>query len=750
MSASKKKYGVYLGKKDKVSGLGEYQTLYPKGDIAIQGGSEGIIFNSDPAYLSVKSRPFGVNDKGYLDTNVDKSIQWNSANTVINPGDSFEVEIDPNKSSVFTIYRHKFIIDDEDEIDQTTAMRANFFPAALTHTYSDTSQDVLISEEGESEKYETVGKGVVATYIDRDGKEKTGTGHWKRQPFVGINAVGEFYTNAVENNGTAMSVGAIGAFGKDESAYAYSGAKYAIEGGAINLIKFFIATPNKDDSATSQRSSTLHISGGSLKGSEYPRELHLHAKALYGYISSSTSKEETTPDYYKLDDTGFSTVYKGNPAITAGASILLNTAKASLKVNDNNSGNIYLTANQEKACLFLRGGSTGTAELLSDKSILIGSKNININASSTTNLSANSTTNIETAGTSLTIDSNGMSLTLGSNTRPQLTISKTYNDNTSTTTLKENRFDIEYDKYTIPDPDAETPTELRRRFTVTNEDASNSGIWIKGGITLRSYAGALNFRGYGTATFAAYSDLKKVNDSPLTSENSTHLDISGTAGTFVLESSRGLISTTTDNNRIDLVDSEDSSLSSVVNVDGVKISPALQSVGTLRIGASHTTVGNQEKYYPSIIADRGVRINKGSLVLYNNTNSGENPESVIFKSKRGNMVVENGSIAVDVANWGKTIIDGRDIILQNGNVYIGVDPNRVRVLTENDLNGYATQSWIQGQGYATQGWVQGQSYITASNVAGAPVVVNNVGGTVQGMLESLWNYCDSLNSRIPD
>lgn len=37
-------------------------------------------------------------------------------------------------------------------------------------------------------------------------------------------------------------------------------------------------------------------------------------------------------------------------------------------------------------------------------------------------------------------------------------------------------------------------------------------------------------------------------------------------------------------------------------------------------------------------------------------------------------------------------------------------------LQESDLNGYATESWVEGQGYATETWVEGEGYATETYV----------------------------------
>lgn len=57
----------------------------------------GILLSSRPAYMSIK---------GDLLSSTDKTIDYDSSNLAVQPSDSFELQLDPNQKSLFTIYVH--------------------------------------------------------------------------------------------------------------------------------------------------------------------------------------------------------------------------------------------------------------------------------------------------------------------------------------------------------------------------------------------------------------------------------------------------------------------------------------------------------------------------------------------------------------------------------------------------------------------------------------------------------------------
>ncbi len=159
--------------KSEYKGKGTNDYSIQDASVAIPHDMQGAILSSFPAYLSIKGKP--LNDKN-------SSIAWGDANTVLEKEDSLEVEIDPNKSSLFSIYRH--------------------------------------------------------------ANKNDGTGEYYRYPLVGINSNGQFYTNAVENGESSMGIGVIGAFNKSAAKGEYVGGQFAY--GSKNIFKFFTDAKSSD------------------------------------------------------------------------------------------------------------------------------------------------------------------------------------------------------------------------------------------------------------------------------------------------------------------------------------------------------------------------------------------------------------------------------------------------------------------------------------------------------------------------
>lgn len=201
---------------------------YPVSDaqISIPPQAQGLILNANPAYISVKGMP--LNDDN-------SNIEWEGANTTIKRGDSIEVELDPRKSSVFSIYRHTTWNGDVD------------------------------------------------------------TGNWRRYPMVGINANGQFYTNAIEDGESSMGIGKIGAFGSSAADDKWVGAQFAYQG--TNIFKFFI--PNDDTSAARR---PVYITAGSNTSNEYPRDFGLYGRTISLYSNESNSTETTSGHWFTMNN----------------------------------------------------------------------------------------------------------------------------------------------------------------------------------------------------------------------------------------------------------------------------------------------------------------------------------------------------------------------------------------------------------------------------------------------------------------
>ena len=198
----------------------------PDAQISVPPEAQGLILNANPAYISVKGMPLDDDNS---------NIDWEGANTTIKRGDSIEVELDPRKSSVFSIYRH-------------------------------------------------------TTW---DGDKNTGS--WRRYPMVGINANGQFYTNAIEDGESSMGIGRIGAFGYGASDDKWVGAQFAYQG--TNIFKFFV--PNDGTSAATR---PLYITAGTTVRDEYPRDFNIYGNTINLYSSETSSTDTSSPHWFTMSN----------------------------------------------------------------------------------------------------------------------------------------------------------------------------------------------------------------------------------------------------------------------------------------------------------------------------------------------------------------------------------------------------------------------------------------------------------------
>jgi hypothetical protein len=203
--------------------------------ISTPPNAQGVIISANPAYLSLKSVPLTRNNT---------SIEWSGTNTMIKEGDSIEVELDPSKASVFSIYRH------------TPIKNSN----------------------------------------------NSNSGKWKRYPLVGINQYGQFYSNAVEDGESSMGIGKVGAFGDSASEEKYVGMTFGWK--TSNLLKFFVEIDEKDTNgkSVSDANKKLYLTTGTKNEDEYPRPIGVYGKeiGLYAY-NTKDKKSSDSPHRIIID-----------------------------------------------------------------------------------------------------------------------------------------------------------------------------------------------------------------------------------------------------------------------------------------------------------------------------------------------------------------------------------------------------------------------------------------------------------------
>lgn len=198
---------------------------------SIPHDKQGIMLSAEPAYIAVKGRPLtvGYGEEYDIDNSDNKSIMLD--------GDTFEVEIDPNARSLFTIYRHT----------------------------------------------------------------QTAEGEWYREPKVGINNKGQFYTNSLANDGSSLEISTIGAFGRSALDSDYVGFQMncgPAKGTSSPVIKLFT-----DNSALSDdfEINPVYISGASNEDNEYSRPLHVYGKEIKLFASPlEDSLEKETHNFISL------------------------------------------------------------------------------------------------------------------------------------------------------------------------------------------------------------------------------------------------------------------------------------------------------------------------------------------------------------------------------------------------------------------------------------------------------------------
>lgn len=396
-----------------------YSDLSKEYPYSIPHESKGILLSSDPSYISIKSKLF----QDASPENSKADALFNSANVVIQPNDSFELQLDPNDESIFTMFRHTnaaensyFIVSNgyiykEDEF-QDLGARATKLSQAITSgnpnniigwrtlvPYS--SNKYVIARQLYQTETSPIGyygsfyfnsvsssdtyylpEKMDSTEVDRK-KEATiklySNFIWHREPKVGIDSQGRFYTNALKDNTTALTIGDLGAFGIKALSRKYIGANFEVGSSTTNtdtLIKFFLEKNSKGDTSSSD---TLYITGSNKLSNDYNRPISMHFDSFSLYASSTNSTQKTSNDYLYLSSREAFFGHK-------------NVSYLSLPVSSSNA-ELYTTRDLDI--------STN-----SSKDLTISSGDISISSSHATNMSI---------GSSFTLDAdNSMSFTSGS------------------------------------------------------------------------------------------------------------------------------------------------------------------------------------------------------------------------------------------------------------------------------------------------------------------------------------------------
>lgn len=289
-------------------GFAGVEPTKPYTDYAVNGAQ--IAIPPEAQGIILNANPAYASYKGKPLTRQNSKIEFDNANAAIREGDSFEVEIDPSKDSAFSIYRH------------------------------------------------TKWNGGVLT------------NDWHRYPLVGINAQGQFYTNAIENEESSMGIGKIGAFGTAAADGEYVGAQFGYDN--TNLFKFFISKDGEEGTI----SRTLFLTAGTNKSNEYSRPLSMNFKSINLYASNSSDSQIS--DYRmnlstsglslgQKDKTFLDLTFTNNSAeynrLNTQTNLAITVPKnRHFSLNNHNNGTPLLDINEGNAKITLSGALTARTD----------------------------------------------------------------------------------------------------------------------------------------------------------------------------------------------------------------------------------------------------------------------------------------------------------------------------------------------------------------------------------------------------
>lgn len=294
------------------------KTKKPRYKASIPHDAEGIMLSSAPAYITIKGRSLIDNDK---------DANFSGSNTIIQPKDSFELQLDPNNPSIFTIYRHtnaaeyqNFVVHEnniytEEDVDFSTPLSSaildsnsriigwetkekfdgNYVIAhQLLNPDSNTfSGDFYFSLVKDKDIYYLPEQISSPAEKDAAARKLANAYKWHRELKVGINSQGRFFTNALKDNATALAIGDIGAFGEAAAKHKYIGATFNVGTGTNDngLIKFFT-----ESKSVNKKSGTLYMTGGTSLDNEYQRDFVSVFSSIGLYVSNTKSINKTSRD----------------------------------------------------------------------------------------------------------------------------------------------------------------------------------------------------------------------------------------------------------------------------------------------------------------------------------------------------------------------------------------------------------------------------------------------------------------------
>lgn len=300
---------------------------------SIPHDSSGILLTARPEpYISIKG--IQLTEKCELG-----GVDYTKDNTAVQPHDTFELQLDPQDSSIFTLYRHTTeplqsknlllkgrqsgkgwqvynarenatgnvagVYSISNGTNNGWILYKKIKSAAWGANRILTDDDIISIDSAESgyviiakqyskepgntasEKvyYEynsyLIGQPLIPNkyYTEEELKvlSKDENAAWRREAKVGIDSQGRFYTNALKESSTSLVIGGVGGFGRDPKDNVYLGASFEVGNNNTTLFKVFM---DSQDAQDEKLNAPIYLMGSPTVGNSTMRPMHLYGQEL--------------------------------------------------------------------------------------------------------------------------------------------------------------------------------------------------------------------------------------------------------------------------------------------------------------------------------------------------------------------------------------------------------------------------------------------------------------------------------------
>ena len=241
----------------------------------------------------------------------------------------------------------------------------------LYKTFSEDSALLVIPEEC---IFESEFKFVNQVLIEENSEGRSiGKPAWRREPKVGIDANGRFYTNSLKDNSTALTIGNLGAFGESAADKRYIGAAFEIEsndGNSSNLLKIF-TDKETAESSNSLESTPIYISASGNVDNEYTKPISFYGERISLNAVPGVNIKDKKGKNGAQSKLELGIIEEGKKTTSSFARIQ-SDKNSFLELKKGLEGfSLKQQNSEENICSFLQSGSlTSISGLSSDKDIL--------------------------------------------------------------------------------------------------------------------------------------------------------------------------------------------------------------------------------------------------------------------------------------------------------------------------------------------------------------------------------------------